>query len=275
MNAKRRQHGLGQILCVDDDSYLTDLLTYALEREGFVARVAHHGMQALQIIEAEPPDAIILDVNLPDVNGFNLCTQIRRNHDIPVIVLSARRAEEDVLAGFSQGADDYLAKPFSMRELVSRLRAVLKRARSDNVRQYILGRKYQIEDATFDAEYNQVTGDAGSVQLTPIEGRILQLLLVNAGQVFQADRIIELVWGYDAESSAAVVKTHIRRLRQKLETVVGDQEVIHTVPGMGYTFRQRLSVVRTTRTDVQLENVLASDTYDDGSAGAGPVAASS
>jgi len=258
MNQSRRgRNAGGYVLCVDDDKYLTDLLSFALEREGYTVKVANRGAQAVQLIEDEPPEAVILDVNLPDANGFSVCMQIRRHHTMPIILLTSRNADEDVMSGFRQGADDYVAKPFNMQVLLYRLRAVMKRAHALNARQRGDERLFQIGEATFDAEFNQVMGPGGPAQLTPIEGKILRLLLANAGQVFPADRIMELVWGYDAESTVAAVKTHMRRLRQKLETVAGPVEVIHTVPGMGYTYRPGLSLVPRTPEPAQ-EDLAAS-----------------
>jgi DNA-binding response OmpR family regulator len=236
--------GLKRILCVDDDTFLTDLLAFALEREGYAVRTANRASLALQLIKADRPDAVILDVNLPDVDGLSLCGQLHRTYRLPVLLLTGRHSEDDQRAGFDQGADDYIAKPFNMQLLIYRLRSVLRRAGGMAPQ---VGDKQgflQVGEAHYYAEYNQIVGREGRHQLTPIEGKILQLLVVNAGQVFPAERIMELVWSYDSESTVAVVKTHVRRLRQKLEAAVGRMEVIHTVPGRGYTYRQGLALVR-------------------------------
>jgi two-component system response regulator VicR len=263
MNAGAKFHGLGYVLCVDDDQYLTALLSFALEREGYEVRVAHNGAQALRQIKAESPAAVVLDINLPDIDGFTLCAQIRRHSRIPIILLTARQADDDVITGLGQGADDYVPKPFNMQVLVFRLRAVLNRAQGPNASAVVSERVYRVGDVTFDAQFNQVSGTRGQIQLTPIEGRILRLLLANAGQVFSADRIMELVWGYDAESTAAVVKTHVRRLRQKLETVSDQAALVITVPGMGYTVRQGLSLIRGSSDEVPDPAPLASGEYTD------------
>ena len=235
--------GARKILCVDDDVYLTDLLQYALGREGYIVQVANRGVKALQLAEADPPDAVILDVNLPDANGFSLCTQFRTMLHVPVLMVTARHTDEDILNGFGLGADDYISKPFNMQVLVHRLNAVLRRAYPLTVTSVGLNRTYRLGPARFSPEHNEISGPGISTKLTPTESKILSLLASNEGKVLPAERIMEQIWGYDSESDLSVIKTHVRRLRAKIAEVVGDLPVIHTVPGRGYTFRQEASTV--------------------------------
>jgi DNA-binding response OmpR family regulator len=243
---RQRQASQTDVLCVDDDTYLTDLLRYALTREGYLVQVATCGAEALKIAEVDPPDVVILDVNLPDMNGYDLCSRFHGSFNIPVIMLTARHADEDAVMGFSQGADDYISKPFSMQVLMHRLQAVLRRATSAKTETNRSGRIYRLGMGSFNAEQNHITCNAMSAKLTVTEGKILLLLLTHEGQVFSPERIIELLWDYDTETDDSVIKTHIRHLRMKLATVFGDVSVIHTVPGMGYTCRQPLALTEPT-----------------------------
>lgn len=230
-----------RVLCVDDDTYLTDLLRYALSRDGYSVEVANTGADALRSVQAEPPDVVVLDVNLPDVNGFALCSQIRKTMHLPVIMLTASSLDTDMVVGFQQGADDFVSKPFSMQVLSYRIRAVIRRSAAD-----LSGgpakTHYQIGSGTFDAEQHLVHGSGGSVKLTPIQGKILRVLLENEGRVVSAEQLMTKVWHYDAESDVSVVKTHISNLRKKVARVLGSDEMIHTVSGLGYSFRQASDV---------------------------------
>jgi two-component system OmpR family response regulator len=235
---RQRSGSQAKVLCVDDDIYLTDLLRYALTREGYLVQVATCGAEALKIVEVDPPDVVLLDVNLPDMNGYELCARLHRGFNIPVIMLTARGTDEDALAGFSQGADDYVSKPFSMQVLMHRVHAVLRRAAVETT---VIGRTkrvYQVGPGSFNAEHNHLSWNTLSAKLTVTEGKILLLLLTHEGQVFSPERIIELLWGYDTETNDSVIKTHIRHLRMKIATVLGEVPVLHTVPGIGYTCRQ-------------------------------------
>lgn len=226
------------ILCVDDDVYLTNLLTYALTREGYMVKVADSAAAALTSIELGTVNAAIIDVGLPDMNGFALCAQIRASRTIPIIMLTAVTGVQEVVQGFVRGADDYVAKPFNMQVLMLRLAAVLRRHNlaTDHMEAKTY-RAQRIGPGWFDPAKNQLTSESGSVRLTRTEAKILLLLLANEQQVFSADQIIERVWGYESDSDASVVKTHIRHLREKLELAFGLNELVHTIPGRGYTLR--------------------------------------
>jgi DNA-binding response OmpR family regulator len=231
-----------RVLCVDDDSYLTDLLRYALGRDGYAVEIANTGADAWRSIQADPPDVVVLDVNLPDMSGFALCNQLRKSVQVPVILLTASSLDVDMVTGFQQGADDYVAKPFSIQVLSYRIRAVLRRTSAD-----LSGgptrTRYQIGAGSFDAEQHQVQGPHAAIKLTPIQGKILRVLLENEGRVVSAEQLMTKVWHYEAESDVSVVKTHISNLRKKIASVLGSEDLIHTVSGLGYTFRQQADPV--------------------------------
>ena len=229
---------MAKILCVDDDQYLTDLLRYALAREGFEVRMAHTGRDALRLIRSESLDLIILDVNIPDMNGFKVLSSLRTFSQIPVVMLTARSQDEDIIAGFGQGADDYVAKPFSVQVLINRIKAVLRRAKPQPEQLPAGSSTYQIQGAVFDAELNEIVGQDVRVRLTPTESRILHLLFLHEGQVLSAERIMERIWGYDSESDVNVIKTHIRHLREKISSLPESPQPLRTLPGVGYVINQ-------------------------------------
>jgi DNA-binding response OmpR family regulator len=230
---------MAKILCVDDDQYLTDLLRYALAREGFEVLMAHTGREALRLVRAENLDLVVLDVNIPDMNGFKVLSSLRTFTQLPVIMLTARAQDEDVIAGFGQGADDYVAKPFSVQVLINRVKAVLRRITPSPERLIGSGPSFHIQGSLFDAELNEIVAPGGTrVRLTPTESRILHLLFLHEGQVLSAERIMERIWGYDSESDVNVIKTHIRHLREKIGSLPGAPQPIRTLPGVGYVVNQ-------------------------------------
>ncbi|MDB5059346.1 MAG: DeoR family transcriptional regulator [Chloroflexi bacterium] len=239
-----------KVLCVDDDSYLTDLLRYALTREGFAVQAASNGAEAIRAAQIDPPDIAVVDVNLPDINGFELCAQLRSTFRIPVLMLSARQAEEDVITGLVSGADDYVAKPFSMRVLVYRLHAVLRRLQTPQLATVATKRTYRIGAGSFSPEYNQITLGARTIKLTPTESKILHLLVTHEWQVLSVDQIMDQLWSYDSDTSGSVIKTHVSNLRTKISDLMGNDQMIFTVPGIGYTFRGGPAVLRAEPTDV-------------------------
>ncbi len=226
-----------RILCIDDDRYLTDLLRYGFAREGFDVSTVDTAREGLRRARMERFDAILLDVNIPDMNGLKALAALRTFTTIPVIVLTARALDEDIIAGFDGGADDYVLKPFSMQPLVARVKAVLRRVtvRSIEPAPYADRRIRRIGGASLDMARNELMAEGGAcVRLTPTESRILQLLLAHEGQVLSAERIMERIWSYNSASDIAVVKTHIRRLRAKILRLPGGPQPIRTVPGVGY-----------------------------------------
>jgi DNA-binding response OmpR family regulator len=241
LTTKRLNAGTSaKILCVDDDPYLTDLLQYALGRDGYAVSVAGDGATALRLVQTDPPDAVLLDLQLPDTDGLALCRQLRRQGRIPIIMLTARHSDSDMVQGFEHGADDYIGKPFSMQILSYRIQAVLRRARDTHDQVGPQRLRYALGPGSFDAEQHEVRCGSRQLKLTPIQGKILRLLLDNEGRVLSPEQIMTKVWHYEAESDVTVVKTHISNLRRRLAEVFGTDELIRTVAGLGYMLRPAL-----------------------------------
>lgn len=226
---------MATILYVDDDHYLTDLVHYALAREGFGVLLAHNGQEALRLLRTARVDFVLLDVNLPDTTGFEVLSTLRTFSRAPVVLLSARTSDADVIAGFDRGADDYVTKPFSVQVLLHRVKAILHRVEPLRA-QPVLAESfaYQVDGALFKATFNEVVSEGACITLTSTESRILQLLCQHAGQVFSAARIMECIWGWDSQSDVNVVKTHIQHIRAKFGRLPNNPDPIQTLPGVGY-----------------------------------------
>jgi DNA-binding response OmpR family regulator len=221
-----------KVLLVEDDADLLDLLTYALRREGYTVLTAMDGLQALKRWEDDTPDVVLLDANLPKLDGYEVCRRIRHDGTTPIIMLTARDEEEDILRGFRLGADDYVNKPFSARQLAARLKAVLRRSQADPYRQPV--REVKVGDVLLDLQSYSVKAGDRQIQLTPLEFRILYLLGVNEGRVIPYSRLVEYAWGYEGGDSS-LLKTHICHIRQKLSLSAGKNGGIRAVPGVGYS----------------------------------------
>lgn len=221
-----------KVLLVEDDADLLDLLTYALRREGYTVLSAMDGQQALKRWEDEAPDIVLLDANLPKTDGYEVCRRIRHEGTTPIIMVTARDEEEDVLRGLRLGADDYVCKPFSARQLMARMKALLRRSQSDPYRQPT--REVKIGDVLLDLQSYSVKAQDREIQLTPLEFRILYLLGVNEGRVIPYSRLVEYAWGYEGGDSS-LLKTHICHIRQKLNLSAGKNGGIRAVPGVGYS----------------------------------------
>jgi two-component system, OmpR family, phosphate regulon response regulator PhoB len=224
-----------KILVVDDDPDILSLVRYNLEREGFSVLTAANGQDALQLVHSQPPQAIILDLMLPEVDGLEVFRQVKRDptlSDIPVIMLTAKGEEVDRVVGFELGADDYITKPFSPRELILRLKAILKRStpREEPIR------KLSLKDLEIDFDRHQVWIGSQEINLTVIEFGLLSTLASRRGRVQTRDRLLADVWNYDSDVDSRTVDTHIRRLRSKLGRW---GEAIETVRGLGYRFREQ------------------------------------
>ena len=229
---------MASILCVDDDQYLMDLLHYALEREGFTVLRARTGREALSVVRSEQVNLVVLDNALPDLVGLTVLNLLRGFSQVPVIMLAASMREEDVIASLQGGADDYVAKPFSVQVLINRITAVLRRTRSVRPPLPRRGAVYHAGTFIFDSGLNEVLSEDVHVELTPTESQILHLLFLHAGHPLSAERIIEQVWGDARARNIAVVKTHIKRLRRKIKTLPHSPEAIYTVPRAGYMVKQ-------------------------------------
>jgi DNA-binding response OmpR family regulator len=222
-------------LIVDDDVDLVDLLTYALRREGYAVLTAIDGQQALRQWQLENPDIVLLDVTLPKLNGFEVCRQMRRDSDVPVIMLTSRDEEEDIVRGLQLGADDYVTKPFSVKQLTNRMKTVLRRCQADSYNQPIS--QVRVGDLVLDLQSHQATKGDKVVPLTQLEFRILYMLAMNEGRVIPYSRLVEYAWGYDG-GDANLLKTHICHIRKKLGLAVGHGGGIKSVIGVGYSLTQ-------------------------------------
>jgi DNA-binding response OmpR family regulator len=222
-----------KVLLVEDDRDLLDITAYALRRDGFNVLAAVDGQQALQRLEAEHPDIVLLDVNLPKLNGFEVCRRIRQEYDTAIIMLTARLAEDDIVRGFQLGADDYVVKPFSARQLIARMKAVLRRRRNDSLTQ--MKTEVRTGDLHLDLQAHRATKGGVRVQLTPLEFRILHLLAMNEGRVIPYSRLVEYGWGYEGGDSS-LLKTHIYHIRRKLRLSPKQTDGIRAVSRIGYSF---------------------------------------
>jgi two-component system, OmpR family, phosphate regulon response regulator PhoB len=217
-----------RVLIVDDDPDIVRLVSYNLTQSGFDAVTASTGRQALQIVQNRPPDLIILDLMLPDIDGMEVCRSLRA-HDvstrIPIIMLTARSEEIDRVIGFELGADDYVMKPFSPRELVLRVKSILRRTRSDRSEMLRVGR------VQLYPERRQCFAGKEAIALTVKEFDLLYELMRARGNVLTRDTLMDRVWGYHSEATSRTLDTHVRRLREKLGA---DGNLVETVRGVGY-----------------------------------------
>ncbi|MCA9933106.1 MAG: response regulator transcription factor [Anaerolineales bacterium] len=222
-----------KILVVDDDRVLADLVAFTLRHEGFQVRLAYNGETALTQWETERPDLVVLDLNLPKVDGFTVCRRIRAEADTPIIMLTVRGEEDDIVHGLEVGADDYITKPFSPRQLVARVQAVLRRA-GKGVATAVSQTGLLLLDQTRREVRVQ---DSDPITLTPLETRLLHYLMSNVGHVLSNDAIIAHVWGPEG-GDRDMVRQLVRRLRLKIEPDPANPTFIETVPGLGYGLRQ-------------------------------------
>jgi two-component system OmpR family response regulator len=222
-----------RILVVDDEDSITDLLSTALRFVGYEVQTAPNGRQALTAASHFMPHLILLDVMMPGLDGFEVCERLRANGDsVPVIFLTARDEHDDKLRGFTRGGDDYVTKPFSLEELVARIRAVLRRSQAAAE---TTPNRHRYQDLELDEEAHRVWRNGELVHLSPTEFRLLRYLLINAERVVSKFQILDHVWQYDFNGDANVVETYISYLRKKID----DQEpkLIQTVRGVGYSLR--------------------------------------
>lgn len=221
-----------RILVVDDEESLRELVGSALRFAGYRVATAPGGMEALHEIRSAPPDLVVLDVNLPDVDGFEVCRRMRRDGiQVPVVFLTARDDFSDLRTGFSHGGDDYLTKPFSLEELALRIDAVLRRTTATRA----VTTRLSCGAIVLDDDAHQVWNGDDEVALSPTEFRLLRFLMANAGRVLSKGQIIDHVWEYDFDGNHGVVETYVSYLRRKLGDP--DASIIATVRGVGYVMR--------------------------------------
>ena len=223
-----------KVMVVEDEPALIDALEYGLAAEGFDVVATSDGEESLRLFDRERPDLILLDLMLPGMSGTEICKRIRASSAVPIIMLTARDSEIDKVVGLEVGADDYVTKPFSMRELAARVRAVLRRGGEwdlpdDNG-------TLEVRGVRMDPERYEVSVRGASVELPPKEFVLLELLLRNAGRVLTRDLIIDRVWGSDYVGDTKTLDVHIKRLRSRVEEDAHNPELIVTVRGVGYKF---------------------------------------
>lgn len=223
---------MSTILVVEDEESVRELVRMYLENEGFRVETASDGEEALNKVKANAPDLIILDIMLPKFDGWTVCREVKKTSNVPIIMLSARTEEFDRVLGLELGADDYIPKPFSPREMVARVRAVLRRTSASPE---AAGRVITYRDLTIDRGANRVTVKDKEVAMTPREFELLWFLACHPGRVFSREQLLEEVWGYEYLGDGRTVDTHIKRLREKLHAD-GEVTYIKTVWGRGYKF---------------------------------------
>ncbi len=228
----------GRILIVDDEKPIAEILKYNLEKEGYETLLAYDGDEALRMVEQHNPDLIILDVMMPGKDGYAVCREIRTARKVPIIMLTARETELDKVLGLELGADDYVTKPFSAREVTARVKAVLRRSRDLNHDAEGIKGRLESGEMTVDLDQFQVYNRGESVEVTLREFNLLVYLMQRPGQVYSREQLLNQVWGYDFIGDERTVDVTVRRLREKLEVDPANPEFIQTKRGVGYYFRR-------------------------------------
>ena len=222
------------ILIVEDDRALVDVLKYNLEKEGYHITIALDGSQALEVARSSRPDFILLDVMLPKMDGFEVCRILRKEMSVPILMLTAKDSEIDKIVGLEIGADDYLTKPFSMRELVARIRALLRRSEIVEAKPSGRGVPIRVGELEIDIAQRRVNVSGSTLKLTAKEFDLLLFLAENKGIVFSREQLLDKVWSYDYPGDTRTVDVHVRWLREKIETDPGKPRYLITVRGVGY-----------------------------------------
>lgn len=223
-----------KILIVDDEEHIRELISFNLNNNGYETITADNGNAAIKIIDDESIKLVILDLMLPGMDGYEVCKKIRYNSktsDIPIIMLTAKSEEIDKILGLELGADDYMTKPFSIRELLARVKALLRRTTVQTVTQ-----KYSFGNVVIDFEKHKATKDGKVIELTLKEFELLVILIKNKGRVMTRDFLLDKIWGYEYIGETRTVDVHIRHLRQKIEDDDSSPEYIETIRGIGYRF---------------------------------------
>ncbi len=225
-----------RILVVEDEQAVSNLLAYNLRKMHYEVQVAANGRQALQFVRESVPDLIVLDLMLPEIDGLDVCREIRRTSQVPIIMLTARGEEIDRVVGLELGADDYVCKPFSVRELLARIKAVLRRV--PDITPLPVKTTLEVGHLVLDTERREVKVMNRQLELSKLEFDLLHLLLTHPGKVFAREELLEQVWGYDYVGDTRAVDSSIKRLRTKLRTADPPSDYIVAVRGIGYKFSQ-------------------------------------
>lgn len=223
------------VVVVEDEENLAFTLQYNLEREGYAVRVAHDGNAGLELVRTFSPDLLILDVMLPGVSGYDICKLVRRDSDLPILMLTARGEEVDKVVGLELGADDYVTKPFSVRELMARVRALLRRPRASI---QTIGSQGTLRsgDLEVDTFSHTVRKNGELVEFRPREFDLLALMVANPGRAYSRDQLLEALWGQDYIGDTRTIDVHVRWLRKKIEEEPSSPRRLVTVRGVGYRF---------------------------------------
>ncbi len=223
------------VLLVEDEESFVEALTVGLKREGFLVKVARNGLEALTLFDSVRPDLVLLDVMLPNLSGVDVCREIRSRSRTPIIMVTAKGGEIDTVVGLEVGADDYITKPYRLRELVARMRAVLRRApRQEESR--LEGAVLEVGDVQLDPERHEVTLRGEEITLPLKEFDLLELLLFNAGRVMTRETLIDRIWGPNYVGDTKTLDVHIKRLRSKVEDDPSRPRRIVTIRGLGYRY---------------------------------------
>ncbi len=224
-----------RILIVDDEPSITEFVSYAMQKEGYLTEIASDGEEALRKIEKQHFDLFILDIMLPGIDGYELCRRIRTKMSTPILFLSARDTELNKVVGLELGADDYLAKPFGVRELLARTRALLRRSQGNEM---VSGNEISAGGITLNEDTHVAQGDKGAIDLTPREFELLACLMRNAGKVVSREDLLHDAWNWEFITETKTVDAHIKRLRDKIESAGYDPKLVETVRGYGYRFKK-------------------------------------
>jgi len=220
-----------RILVIEDEERIREFLRRGLEAEEYVVETAEDGTAGLELVKERVPDLVLLDLMLPGMDGLEVCQKIRSEHDVPILMLTARDGVADRVEGLNKGADDYLVKPFAFDELLARVRALLRRS------QAAIPTKLRFMDLELDTGTHLARREDRAIQLTTKEFELLELFMLNQRQVLTRDQIYEKVWGYDFGGESNVIEVYVRYLRQKTEEG-GERRLLHTVRGTGYVLRE-------------------------------------
>jgi len=226
------------ILVVDDEESYRDALSVALEREGFRVALAADGQEALDQFEATRPSLVLLDVMLPRISGVDVCRELRSRSRVPIIMVTARSAEIDAVVGLEVGADDYVSKPFRLRELIARVRAALRRRSDDETIDAVVQEVLEVGDVRLDAGRHEVFVRGEAVALPLKEFELLELLLANAGRVLTRDVLIDRIWGPNYFGDTKTLDVHVKRLRAKVEEDPSNPTRVVTIRGVGYRYEK-------------------------------------
>lgn len=226
-----------RILVVDDEPSISEFVSFNLKKEGYQVEVAADGNTALELFGASEFDIVILDIMLPGMNGYEVCKNIRERSEVPVLFLSARDSELDKVVGLEIGGDDYLSKPFGVRELVARIKALIRRTPGGSSTAKASTNNLVAGGITLNEDTHSAMAESGEIELTPREFELLSCLMKSNGRVLSREQLLREAWGWEYLVETKTVDTHVKRLRDKLEAAGLDQSLVETVRGYGYRFK--------------------------------------